>query len=191
MSIRSLSQYRTKLTNTSTNPEDQSSKKDSAEADANIAQIQEELRETRDKYLRTLAEIENMRERTVRQINDAKMYAIQNFSKDIIAVADILEKATESVPQQEIASAAANQHFKSLYEGLKLTESQLQKVFSAHGLRKIYPINEKFDPNFHEALFQVENGEKPDGSIAQVSKAGYLLHGRTLRPAMVGVTKAP
>lgn len=131
-----------------------------------------------------------MRERAVKQISDAKMYAIQNFSKDIIVVADILEKATESVPQQELNSAA-NQHFKSLYEGLKLTESQLQKVFSAHGLTKIYPINEKFDPNFHEALFQVENKDKPDGSIAQVSKAGYLLHGRTLRPAMVGVTKLP
>lgn len=112
---------------------------------------------------------------------------IQSFCKDLLEVADILEKATESVPKEEIKDD--NPHLKSLYEGLVMTEMQIQKVFKKHGLMRLDPVGAKFDPYEHEALFHAPvEGQEP-GTIALVSKIGYKLHGRTLRPALVGVVK--
>ncbi len=120
-----------------------------------------------------------------KQIDDAKLFGIQGFCKDLLEVADILAKATETVPKEELA----NPYLKTMHEGLTMTENQLQKVFTRHGLVKINPGDgEKFDPNIHEALFQSPVIEgKEAGSIAVVTKIGYKLHNRTLRPALVGV----
>ena len=137
--------------------------------------------------MRALAETENVRQRMTKQVKEAKLFGIQGFSKDILAVADILEKATESVPKAELEEDR-NPALLSLFEGLKLTEAELQKVFSKNGLEKIDPVGEVFDPAFHEALFEVP-GEEP-GTVAVVSAVGYVLHGRTIRPAKVGVVKA-
>lgn len=112
---------------------------------------------------------------------------IQSFCKDLLEVADILEKATESVPKEEIKDE--NPHLKSLYEGLVMTEVQIQKVFKKHGLLRLDPVGAKFDPYEHEALFHAPMEGKEPGTIALVSKIGYKLHGRTLRPALVGVVK--
>ena len=112
------------------------------------------------------------------------MYAIQSFCKDLLEVADILEKATESVPKEELSKSS---HLKSLFDGLTMTETQLQKVFKSHSLEKVHPLNEKFDPNFHEALFQLPG--EISGTVAVVQKTGYRLHGRPLRAALVGVVK--
>ena len=116
------------------------------------------------------------------------MFGIQGFCKDLLEVADILNKATTSVPE-EVKNE--NPHLKNLYEGLTMTESQLQKVFTRHGLTQISPEEgEPFDPNIHEALFQAPQIEGRDpGTIAKVTKKGYRLHSRTLRPALVGVYK--
>ncbi|XP_012227856.1 grpE protein homolog 1, mitochondrial isoform X2 [Linepithema humile] len=140
-----------------------------------------------DKYKRALAEGENIRLRLTKQINDAKLFGIQSFCKDLLDVADVLGKATESVPKDEITEK--NPHLKSLYEGLTMTEAQLHKVFKKHGLISLNPINEKFDPNEHEALFQQEVEGKEPGTIVVVSKIGYKLHERIVRPALVGVAK--
>lgn len=140
-----------------------------------------------DKYKRALAEGENIRARLTKQINDAKLFGIQGFCKDLLDVADVLGKATESVPKDEITEK--NPHLKSLYEGLIMTEAQLQKVFKKHGLVSLNPIDEKFDPNQHEALFQQEVEGKEPGTIVVVSKIGYKLHERIVRPALVGVAK--
>ena len=121
-------------------------------------------------------------------VEEAKLFGIQGFSKDVLEVADILEKATESVPKSEVERKGANPHLLSLFEGLKMTESELQKVLSKNGLKKIDSIGECFDPTFHEALFEVP-GDKP-GTVGVVSRVGYVLHGRTVRPARVGVVKA-
>ena len=137
--------------------------------------------------MRALAEVENTRQRMTNQVHDARRFGIQNFSRDILDVADVLEKATDSVPESELKKGA-NPSLLSLFEGLKMTEEQLQKVFNKNGLKKIEALGEKFDPAFHEAVFQVP-GDKP-GTVAVVSKVGYLLNGRTIRPALVGVTKA-
>jgi molecular chaperone GrpE len=120
-----------------------------------------------------------------KQVDDAKLFGVQNFCKDLLEVADILSKATESVASSQKSDLA----FEQMQEGLRLTELQLLKVFEKHGLVKISPAEgDKFDPNFHEALFQQPASEnKVPGTVAVVSKIGYKLHSRTLRPALVGV----
>lgn len=137
--------------------------------------------------MRALAEIENTRQRMEKQVKDAKLFGIQGFSKDMLDVADILEKAIETVPQDQL-EPNANPPLSQLFKGLKMTETQLQKVFQNNGLKRIDPLGEVFDPSYHEALFEVPG--KIPGTIAIVSKAGYLLNGRTVRPALVGVAKA-
>lgn len=141
--------------------------------------------------MRSLAETENVRQRMKKQVDDAKIYGIQGFCKDLLEVADILNAATFSVPKDQLTDK--NPHLKTLFDGLTMTESQLQKVFSKHGLLPISPQEgEKFDPHIHEALFQVPtpSPDKEDNTVAVVQKMGYKLHDRTLRPALVGVFKA-
>lgn len=139
--------------------------------------------------MRALAETENVRQRMRKQVEDAKIYGIQGFCKDLINVADILGKATESVPKEELTGP--NTHLKNLFEGLTMTDSELQKVFSKHGLVKIDPKEgDKFDPFIHEALFEVPiTGNKVTGTVALITKTGYKLKDRTIRPALVGVFK--
>ncbi|XP_053272107.1 grpE protein homolog 1, mitochondrial [Pleuronectes platessa] len=153
------------------------------------ALLEEQLKGMTDKYKRALADTENLRTRSQKMIEDAKLYGIQGFCKDLLEVADILEKATESVPKEEVTSQ--NPHLKSLYDGLVMTESQIQKVFTKHGLVKLNPEGQKFDPYEHEALFHAPVEGKEPGTVALVTKVGYKIHGRTLRPALVGVAKAP
>lgn len=145
-----------------------------------------------DKYKRSLAETENVRQRIMKQVQEAKLFGIQGFCKDLLEVADVLGKATESVPADLLAGSGndtAVDALRRLHEGLQLTETQMCAVFARHGLVKIDPVlGEKFDPNFHEALFQQPATEgSTAGTVAIVSKVGYKLHERTLRPALVGV----
>ncbi|XP_071412949.1 grpE protein homolog 1, mitochondrial [Pithys albifrons albifrons] len=173
--------------------EDQSHKAESSSAEKLLAEektkLEEQLKEVTDKYKRALADAENVRQRSQKLVEEAKLYGIQSFCKDLLEVADILEKATESVPKEEIKDD--NPHLKSLYEGLVMTEVQIQKVFKKHGLLRLNPVGAKFDPYEHEALFHTPMEGQEPGTIALVSKIGYKLHGRTLRPALVGVVKDP
>jgi len=154
-----------------------------------IDQLKEQLEDVNDKYKRSLAERENVRTRLEKQVRDAKQFGIQSFCKDLLDVADILGKATESVPPEEITDN--NPHLKSLFEGLKMTESQLFTVFKRNGVKQINPLGAKFDPHLHDALFeQAVEGHEP-GHVCLVTKLGYTLHERTIRPALVGVAKAP
>lgn len=115
-----------------------------------IIELASQKDELLDKYKRALADGENLRNRLTKQISEAKIYGIQSFCKDLLDVADVLNKATETVPKEELNK---NSHLKSLYEGLTMTEAQLMSVFKRHGLEQVNPIDEKFNPNFHEALF--------------------------------------
>lgn len=133
-----------------------------------------------------MADNENVRVRMRREVNDAKQYGIQNFVKDLLEVADVLGKATESVPKDALES---NSHLKSLYEGLQMTEAQLLSVFKRYGITQINPLGEKFNPNQHEALFEFQDPSKEPGTVGNVTKIGYKLHERVVRPAMVGVIK--
>ncbi|XP_055332648.1 protein GrpE-like isoform X1 [Paramacrobiotus metropolitanus] len=142
-----------------------------------------------DKYLRALAETENVRQRLTRQIDDAKQFGIQSFVKDLLEVSDILSKAMGSVPEDAL-SDKKNPHLQNLFEGLRLTEAQLNKVFKKHGLEKIEAMGAKFDPNVHEALFEApgQQGQEP-GTVMAVTQTGFKLNNRTIRPARVGVAK--
>lgn len=124
----------------------------------------------------------------VRQISDAKQFGIQGFCKDLLEVADVLNMAVDTVPKEQLPE---NIHLKNLFEGLTMTEAQLQKVFMKHSLEKINPqVGDKFDPFVHEAMFQVPTEDKDANSnIAVVNKIGYKLKERTIRPAVVGVFK--
>ncbi|XP_077399735.1 grpE protein homolog 1, mitochondrial [Vanacampus margaritifer] len=168
----------------STEPEQSTTEKVLAEK----TQLEEQLKEMTDKYKRALADTENLRTRTQRMIQEAKLYGIQGFCEDLLEVADILEKAKESVPKEEVTSQ--NPHLKNLYDGLVITEVQIQKVFTKHNLVKLNPYGHKFDPYEHEALFHAPAEGKEPGTVTAVTKVGYKLHGRTLRPALVGVAKA-
>lgn len=137
--------------------------------------------------MRALAEMENVRQRMQKQIEEARLFGIHEFAKDIIEVADILEKATGSVSKKDLEDNS-NLSLASLHEGLKLTEAQLQKVLMKNGLTKVDDVGNVFDPKIHEALFELP-GEKP-GTVAVISRVGYILNGRTLRAAKVGVVKA-
>ncbi|CAG9859262.1 unnamed protein product [Phyllotreta striolata] len=151
-----------------------------------ISELTTQKEELLDKYKRALADGENLRNRLTKQISEAKIYGIQGFCKDLLDVADVLNKATETVPKEELKN---NSHLKSLYEGLTMTEAQLLSVFKRHGLEKVNPVDEKFNPNFHEALFSQEVQGKASGTVITVSKIGYKLHERVIRPALVGVAK--
>ncbi|BET01634.1 Hypothetical protein NTJ_14450 [Nesidiocoris tenuis] len=178
----------------STGEKPEETTKENGETNPQIEQLNSQLQELikqknelNDKYMRALAETENMRKRLTKQIDDAKIYGIQSFCKDLLDVADVLSKATECVPKEEIKDS--NPHLKNLFEGLTMTEAQLHKVFTRHGLTPVNPLNEKFNPNLHEALFQQEVEGKEAGTVVVVSKIGYKLHERVVRPALVGVAK--
>ena len=134
--------------------------------------------------MRALAETENVRQRMQKQVDDVRMFGIQGFAKDLLEISDILEKAIGSVDADAVKESG-NEQFKSLHEGLVMTDAQLQKIFKKNGLEKIEPLGQKFNPNFHEALYQVK-GDKP-GYVIDVTQIGYMLHGRTIRSAKVGV----
>nr|XP_033805804.1 grpE protein homolog 1, mitochondrial [Geotrypetes seraphini] len=151
------------------------------------SKLEDRMKELNDKYMRALADTENLRQRSQKLVEEAKLYGIQAFCKDLLEVADILEKATASVPEEEIKNE--NPHLKNLYEGLVMTEGQIQKVFRKYGILKLNPLGAKFDPYEHEALFHTPVEGKEPGTIALVTKVGYKLHERTLRPAVVGVVK--
>lgn len=151
-----------------------------------LAAMKEEHSDLLNKYKRALADGENMRKRLIKQIDEAKIFGIQNFCKDLIDVADVLGHATQAVPKDKLKG---NADLRNLYEGLNLTRASLLQVFKRHGLETLDPINEKFDPNLHEALYQTEDDTVEADTVIQVTKLGYKLHKRCIRPALVGVSK--
>lgn len=151
------------------------------------AELQKQVDELKDRYLRAVAETENVRKRAEREIVDARSYAIANFARDAVTVADNLARTLEAVTAE--ARAAADETLKALLEGVELTEREFQKTLARHGVRKLDPAGEKFDPNFHQAMFEVPDQNVPAGMVVQVVQTGYAIGDRVLRPALVGVSK--
>lgn len=143
--------------------------------------------ELKDKVLRTAAEMENLRHRTARDVRDAKTYAVTNFARDMLAVADNLDRAIAAVPVEARANADAG--LAGLIEGVELTGRSLLSSLERHGVKKLEPQGQKFDPNFHQAMFEVPNPDVPNNTVVQVVQDGYAIADRVLRPAMVGVAK--
>jgi molecular chaperone GrpE len=152
-----------------------------------LAEATREAAEFKDKLLRTLAEMENLRKRTEREVADSRQYGIASFARDVLAVADNMHRALEAIGPELRQSADS----KALVEGVELTERELLKVLEKHGVTKFSPLGEKFDPNFHQAMFEMPDASATPGSVAQVIQAGYKIGERVLRPALVAVAKAP
>lgn len=161
-----------------------------AEAQAELDPIEAlraENAELKDQVLRTLAEMENLRRRTEREVKDAKQYAVASFARDMLTVSDNLRRALDALPQE--TRDAADEGLKALLEGVDMTEREMLNQLEKHGVRPIDPSGEKFDPNFHQAMFEVPTTEVPGGTVVQVVQTGYVIGERVLRPAMVGVAK--
>ncbi len=143
--------------------------------------------EYKDKLLRVLAEMENLRRRTEREIADTRAYGISAFARDILAVADNMDRALQALDAELREKADAG--VKVLLDGVELTERELHKVLEKHGVKKLEPLGEKFDPNLHQAMFEMEDPSRPAGTVAQVMQPGYKIGDRILRPALVAVAK--
>jgi len=149
--------------------------------------LDRELAEYKDRLLRTLADMENMRKRTEREVTDARIYGISAFARDILGVADNMHRAMQALDDE--LRAKADDQLKALLDGVELTERELMNVLEKHGVKRIEPLNQKFDPNRHQAMFEVEDASVPSGTVVQVMQAGYLIGERVLRPALVAVSK--
>jgi len=149
--------------------------------------LAKEAAESRDKMLRTLAEMENLRKRTAREVADARVYGITGFARDVLDIADNLQRALDAVPAEARATAEAG--LKALIEGVELTERSLLNTLEKNGVKKFDPAGEKFDPNFQQAMYEVPDPSVPPGTVVQVVQAGYMIGDRVLRPALVAVAK--
>ena len=156
--------------------------------DVEIIMLKDEVAASKDRLLRLAAEMENLRKRTEREKAEATLYAASNFARDLLTVADNLGRALQALPEEERDHAGTIE--KNLIIGVEATERELHNVFQRHGIKKINTVGHKFDPNFHQAIFEVPTAEKPPGIVMQELQSGYQVGERCLRPAMVGVSKA-
>jgi molecular chaperone GrpE len=154
-------------------------------ADERLVVLESELVDVKDRLLRALAETENVRRRTQREREEALKYAVAGFARELLSAADNLRRALDSLPEAE----AKDERTKSLLLGVAATERELLSVFERHGIRRVDPKGERFDHNYHQAVFEIENANEPPGTVVEVLQPGYVLHDRLLRPAMVGVAK--
>ncbi len=150
-----------------------------------VAELEAERADLKERLLRALADTENMRRRSEREAADARSYAVTSFARDMLNVADNMRRALDAVPKDAETTTA----LKALVEGVELTERDLLKILERHGVKRIEPEGQKFDPNMHQAMFEIPNEELPSGTVVQVVQTGYAIAERVLRPALVGVSK--
>jgi molecular chaperone GrpE len=159
---------------------------ESADLAEPLAQARAEIARLRDEKLRALAETENTRRRAARERQEASQYAIANFARDLLSVADNLQRALASVDAEARAGDAA---LDALLGGVEMTEHELQTLLARHGVKPIAALGAPFDPHLHEAMFELPNDSVPNGTVLQVLQEGYTIHDRTLRPARVGIAR--
>ncbi|WP_439273205.1 nucleotide exchange factor GrpE [Pseudochrobactrum sp. HB0163] len=151
-----------------------------------LAELQVENNALKDQILRLAADMENLRKRTAREIQDARTYATTNFARDMLSVSDNLRRALDAIPADALADDTG---LKALAEGVEMTERAMLNALERHGVTKLSPEGQKFDPNFHQAMFEVPNTEVPNNTVVEVVQTGYAIGDRVLRPAMVGVSR--
>lgn len=152
-----------------------------------IEALRTENAELKDRVLRTHAEMENLRKRTERDVNDTRSYAIAGFARDMLSATDALSRALMVLPAE--ARSSEDVTIKSLIEGIELAEREMQRLLAKHGVKPIEAEGQKFDPHKHQAMFEVPDPSRPEGTVVQVVQAGFAIGERVLRPAMVGVAK--
>jgi len=166
--------------------EDQSEEAVSGWALGELETLKEENADLKDRLLRAAAEMENVRRRTERDKADSVKFAISNFARDVLTIGDNIARAIEHVPAE---AAEDDPALKNFLEGIQVTERELLNMMERHGITRLNPKGERFDPNQHQAMFEVDNADVPDGTIVEVIQAGYVIAERVLRPALVGVAK--
>jgi len=148
--------------------------------------VEKQVLELKDRLMRTLADSENLRKRTVKEIDHAKKYSHITFVRDLVSSVDNLQRAFISVPEDK---SQLSEPIKNLIIGLEIVEKEIISTFEKHNLKQIDPLGEKFDYNLHQAMFEVPTNDTEPGVVVEVSQKGYLLHDRLVRPAMVGISK--
>ena len=149
-------------------------------------ELQTKNEELKDQLMRTLAESENLRKRTIKDVDQAKKYSHISFVRDLVSSVDNFKRALDSLPEDK---ADLPEPIKNLIIGLEIVEKEINSTFEKHNLKQISPLGEKFDYNFHQAMFEVPTNDTDPGTVIEVSQIGYLLHDRLVRPAMVGISK--
>jgi len=149
-------------------------------------ELQTKNEELKDQLMRTLAESENLRKRTIKDVDQAKKYSHISFVRDLVSSVDNFKRALDSLPEDK---ADLPEPIKNLIIGLEIVEKEINSTFEKHNLKQIYPLGEKFDYNFHQAMFEVPTNDTDPGIVIEVSQIGYLLYDRLVRPAMVGISK--
>lgn len=152
-----------------------------------LVRLMKENEELKERALRIAADMENLRRRTARDVQDARAYSVANFAREMLSVSDNLHRAIEALPAE--ARAAGDAGLTALIEGVEMTERAMQVALERHGVKKLEPEGQKFDPHFHQAMFEVPNPNVPANTVVQVVQPGYSIGERVLRPAMVGVAK--
>jgi molecular chaperone GrpE len=159
---------------------------DAAGAGDRMSDLEADNARLKDQLLRALADTENVRRRAEREKEDASKYAVATLARDILSVADNLRRALESLPTDQ----APNDATRNLLAGVEATERELLAIFERRGIKRLEPVGQRFDPNFHQAMFEVPNSGQEPGTVVQVLQPGYVIFDRLLRPALVGVAKA-
>jgi molecular chaperone GrpE len=156
-------------------------------AEARVVEVEEEMSKLREQTLRALAEAENTRRRLGRELEEGLKYAVANFAREIVAVGDNLRRALDTLTQE---ARAADPKLEQFAQGVELTEREFITILERHGIQRVAAIGQPFDPSLHQAIAQLETTEHAPGTVMQVVQAGFTLHGRILRPALVVVAKA-
>jgi molecular chaperone GrpE len=154
-----------------------------------VAVLERENQDLKDRLLRALAEMENLRRRSEKELQDQRAYSITKFAGDMVGSADNLRRALDSRPKLEEGAVMDEAALKTFVEGVELTERELLKALERHGVKKREPVGERFDPHRDQAMFEIPDESVPSGTVMQVMQPGYMIGERVLRPAMVGVSK--
>lgn len=154
---------------------------------AELERVEAEKAALQDQALRIAAEMENLRKRTRKDVSDARTYSISGFAREMLAVSDNLRRALDAIPQE--ARDQGDEGYKALIEGVELTERSMLQALEKNGVKRVVPLNEKFDPGLHQAMFEIPNPEVPNNTVLEVVQDGFVIGDRVLRPAMVGISK--
>jgi molecular chaperone GrpE len=165
---------------------DQTDENDVSSIEESNEELQTKNEELKDQLMRTLAESENLRKRTIKEVDQAKKYSHISFVRDLVSSVDNFKRALDSLPEDK---ADLPEPIKNLIIGLEIVEKEINSTFEKHNLKQISPLGEKFDYNFHQAMFEVPTKDTDPGIVTEVSQVGYLLYDRLVRPAMVGISK--
>ena len=176
---------KTSSVNKNGSKQDDSISKNAEDTDNNESDTQDEIKDLKDQLLRSLAENENLRKRTAKEIEQIKKYGHINLLRDFLNVVDNMERAIKSSTSEKQSETS----LKNLIDGIEIVLKEMKSLLDRNQIKKIEPLHEKFDYNFHQAMFEAPSSDYEEGLIIEVIQPGYVLHDRLIRPAMVGVSK--